>query len=326
MLLPSCVRCAPGQDPNGGRESDIAGTVRIEAGDQPIPGVRVELRTFGGGIAHSAIITGSRGEFLFGQFRAGHYEIIAELEGYQVTHQVVEVPSFEQTNVVVRLRKQLVASSPSGDTTTAHELAIPEKARAAYQKGVAKADSHADYKGAVLEFQRAINNYRDYYEAYSEMGMAYVRLKDFPAAEKALRRSVEMSEQKYPPPLILLSMLLNDQNRPVDAEPIARQAISADPNAWRGSYELSRALLGLRRLPEAEASAYAARDLKPENPEIYLLLSEIHRRTQNPPALLQDLDSYLKLAPQGPAAPQVRQLREQLVKFIQSQPNPATAP
>src|SRR5258707_15849597 len=56
------------------------------------------------------------------------------------------------------------------------------------------------------------------------MGMAYVHLKDFPAAEKALRQSIAMSAQKYAPPLLLLSMLLNDQNRPNDAEPVARQA------------------------------------------------------------------------------------------------------
>jgi Flp pilus assembly protein TadD len=177
----------------------------------------------------------------------------------------------------------------------------------------------------VQEFQRAIKAYPEYYEAYSELGLAYVRLKDFPAAEKALRTSVEMSAQTYPPPLTLLSMLLNDQNRPSEAEPLAHRVIAADPSAWRGPYELSRALLGLRRLPEAEVSAYAARDLKPDNPDVYLLLSEIHRHTQNAPALLQDIDAYLKLAPQGPAAPQVRQLREQLLRFMQAQSKPNSA-
>jgi hypothetical protein len=102
--------------------------------------------------------------------------------------------------------------------------------------------------------------------------------------------------------------------------------IAADANAWRGHYELSRAQLALRRLPDAEASAYAARDRKPENPDIYLLLSEIHRHTQNPKALLQDIDTYLKLAPQGQAAPQIRQLREQLLKFMKSQSNSPAAP
>jgi tetratricopeptide (TPR) repeat protein len=298
----------------------IAGTVRRDDNDQPLAGVRVQLLTAAGNVAHSVILTDASGEFSFGLVAPGQYDVVAVEEGYQPVHLSVEISRFDQPNLIIRIRQLPVSAAPPGDTTTAHQLAIPEKARAAFEKGLAKADSRGDYKGAVLEFQRAINNYRDYYEAYSELGMAYVRLRDFPSAEKALRQSIEMSGQKYPPPLILLSMVLNDQNRPGDAEPVARQAVAADPTAWRAPYELSRALLGLRHLPEAETSAYAARDLKPENPDIYLLLSEIHRRTQNPPALLQDLDTYLKLAPQGPAAPQVHQLREQLVNFMKSQP------
>jgi tetratricopeptide (TPR) repeat protein len=271
-------------------------------------------------------LTGDSGDFSFGQFPQGRYEIVAERDGYQSVRMEAEVTRYDQPNLIIRMRKQLVEANPAGDLTTAHQLAIPQKARAAFEKGIAKADSHGDYKAAVQDFQRALNIYPQYYEAYAELGTAYLRLKDFAAAEKALRQSIEMSAQKYVPPLMLLSMLLNDQNRSVEAEPLARQVIAADSSAWRGQYELSRALLALRRLPEAEASAHAARDLKPENPDIYLLLSEIHRQTQNPSALLQDIDTYLKLAPQGPAAPQVRKLREQLVKFMESQAKGATAP
>jgi tetratricopeptide (TPR) repeat protein len=304
----------------------ISGTVRRDDTDEPVPGVRLQLLTAAGNVAHSSILTNDSGDFSFGQFPQGHYAIVAERDGYQPARFEVEVTRYDQPNLVVRMRKQLVAPNPTGDLTTAHQLAIPHKARAAFEKGVAKADSHGDYKGAVLDFQRAINLYPDYYEAYAEMGTAYVRLKDFASAEKALRQSIEMSAQKYVPPLMLLSMLLNDQNRSTEAEPLARQVIAADPTAWRGQYELSRAQLALRRLSEAEASAYAARDLKPENPDIYLLLSEIHRHTQNPGALLQDIDAYLKLAPQGPAAPQVRKLREQLLKFMESQAKSTALP
>jgi hypothetical protein len=314
------------QIPGGPHDFIISGTVRRDETDEPVAGVRLQLLTAAGNVAHSSVLTSDSGDFSFGQFAPGRYEVVAERDGYQPVRVEVEVSRYDQPNVIVRMRKQLVAPNPTGDVTTAHQLAIPQKARAAFEKGIAKADSHGDYKNAVLDFQHAISIYPDYYEAYAEMGTTYVRLKDFAAAEKALRQSIEMSAQKYVPPLMLLSMLLNDQNRAGEAEPLARQVITVDPTAWRGQYELSRALLALRRLPEAEASAYAARDLKPENPDIYLLLSEIHRHTQNPSALLQDIDAYLKLAPQGPAAAQVRKLREQLLKFMEAQSKPAGVP
>jgi tetratricopeptide (TPR) repeat protein len=310
----------------GIREYLVAGFVRREDTDEPLPGVRVQLLAAAGNVASSTVLTNTSGEFSFGQFTAGEYEITAEKDGFQSARLPVEVTRYDQPNLVVHLRKQPVAANPAGDATTAHQLAIPQKAQTAFEKGLAKADSLGDYKGAVQDFQRAINAYPRYYEAYAELGTAYVRLKDFRQAEKALRQSIEISEQKYAPPLMLLSMLLNDQNRSGEAEPVARQLTAVDPGAWRGPYELSRALLGLRRLPEAETSAYTSRDLKPENPEVYLLLSEIHRHTQNPSALLQDLDAYLKLAPQGPAAPQVRKLREQLLEFMQSQQHKPAVP
>jgi tetratricopeptide (TPR) repeat protein len=314
------------QAPGGPRDYAIGGSVRRDDNNQPVPGVRLQLLSSAGNVAHPTILTNASGEFSFGQFSPGAYEIVVEADGYQPARLSVELSRFGQANLVVHIRPQPSASGPSGDITTAHQLAIPQKARAAYEKGVAKANSRRDYHGAIQDFQRAINSYSDYYEAYAEMGVAYVRLKDAGAAEKALRRSVDLSAQKYAPPLLLLSMLLNDQNRPAEAEPVARQLMAADPTAWRGPYELARALLALRRLPEAEASAYAARDLKPDNPDVYLLLTEIHRRTQNPSALLQDIDAYLKLAPQSPAAPQMRNLREQLLKFMESQPKPAATP
>jgi tetratricopeptide (TPR) repeat protein len=313
------------QMPGGLRDYVISGSVRRDDTDERLASVRVQLLTAAGNVAHPVVLTNTSGEFSFGEFAAGEYEIVAERDGYQPVRLRIDVNRFDQTNLIVRMRRQLTSADPSGDAVTARELAIPPKARAAFEKGLSKADSQKDYRGAVQEFQRAIKAYPEYYEAYSEMGVAYVRLKDFTAADKALRTSIEMSAQKYAPPLMLLSMLLNDQNRPKEAEPVARQVVATDPSAWRGSYELSRALLGLRRLPEAEASAYAARDLKPGNPEVYLLLCEIHRRTQNPSALLQDIDAYLKLAPQGPAAPQVRHLREQLVKYMEAQSKPASA-
>jgi len=144
------------QIPGGHHDLIISGTVRRDNTDEPIPGVRLQLLTAAGNVAHSSILTGDSGDFSFGQFPQGHYEIVAERDGYQPARIEVEVSRYDQPNLVVRMRKQLVAPNPTGDLTTAHQLAIPQKARAAFEKGVAKADSHGDYKGAVLDFQRAI--------------------------------------------------------------------------------------------------------------------------------------------------------------------------
>src|SRR5262249_27342689 len=163
-------------------------------------------------------------------------------------------------------------------------------------KGLAKLHDK-DYRAAIDGFRRAIALYPEYYEAYTQLGFAEIYQRNFSEAETALRKSMALSSGKYPAALMLLCMVLNDQSRFSKAEPIAQQAAAADRKDWRGPYELARSLLGLRQLPEAEKNAYLARSLKPDNADVYLLLSEIHRRTRNPQALMQDFDSYLRLAP-----------------------------
>jgi len=323
----ACFLCfyAPALPQAPGYEHAIGGSVRNAENESPIPQVHVQLRNESGSIAYPVLLTNDSGEFYFGRFRPGEYEVLAELEGYQPARVLVDTSRHDEINVIIRLRKQ-PTTAPAGEVVTAHQLSVPQKARDAFDKGVAKANSKADYHGAIDEFGRAIKSYPEYYESYAEMGLAYIHLNDFPSAERALRKSIELSSSKYAPPLMLLSMLLNDQNRYADAEPVARQAVTAEQSNWRAHYELARALFSQHRISDAEAAAKTARDLKTDNPDVYLLLIEIHRTTQSPPALLQDIDTYLKLAPQGPAAPQVRKLREQLIKYMDSHRATAAQP
>ena len=92
----------------------------------------------------------------------------------------------------------------------------------------------------------------------------------------------------------------------------ARKAVELNPSAWQANSELSRALLGLNRAAEAETSARAAVDLQPGNANLHLLLANIHMQQKNDVALLDDLNSYLKLAPTGSFASQVRQQRDEV--------------
>src|SRR5260370_10792540 len=77
--------------------------------------------------------------------------------------------------IIIRLRKLSIAA-PTGDVTTAHQLSVPQKAHHAFDKGMAKADSKADYQGAIQEFQRTISNYPAYYDLAAALQLPYVRL------------------------------------------------------------------------------------------------------------------------------------------------------
>ena len=84
-----------------------------------------------------------------------------------------------------------------------------------------------------------------------------------------------------------------------------------------GIDELARALVGLKRGREAEASALQAKELKPDNPNIYLFLANAHIQQQKFAAVVQDFDEYLKLVPNGPGSDQIRQRRDRMRDALQ---------
>ncbi len=229
---------------------------------------------------------------------------------------------------IVELTKEGAPGGPSasGPTVSAHQLGVPSKAQKEFDKGLDLMSSKADYHGAIAAFDRAIAIFPDYYEAYALEGTAYEGLSDTPSAEKAMRKSIELSSSKYPVALYFLAGLLNTTNRYAEAESLARQCVALDDSSWHAHFELAHALLGLRKLDEAEASADRARDLKPDNPRVFLLLANIHAGQRNYNAFIQDLDSFLALNPTGPMADQVRKDRAQAQQALRDSQSAAPPP
>jgi tetratricopeptide (TPR) repeat protein len=301
----------------------VSGYVRDEITQEPITAARVELRTLSGDSVTQAVVSGSAGEFQLRAIAAGGYFISVERNGYQLAN--VPVGSVSRSNVIVdlhRLRARNASAAP--DSVSAHQLSAPAKAGDAFDNGVALlAKNKPDYDRAIAQFQRAIKEFPDYYEAYAEMGVAHFRLGDSVGAERALRASVELSSNRYPKALALLAELLNGLNRFSEAEVSARQAIAVDETSWRGHCQLARALAGLRRSSEAEASAKRALELEPSNPMNLLVLGNIYLQQHDYVAAVRDFDEYLRLAPSGPQSDLVRNSRDRLQRVLDMQQSSA---
>ena len=108
---------------------------------------------------------------------------------------------------------------------------------------------------------------------------------------------------------------------------LLRRGLDMDRNDWHGRYELARALLGLDRLDAAETSGQEACTRRSDFPAVHLLLAEVHQRKHDYPALLNDLDEYLKLEPDGPISTRARELRDELRRGLEGARNaPAQNP
>lgn len=295
----------------------ISGTVRDEGDMHALDSVRVDLKS-GTGIIINTVYTREDGGFEFLNLSSGDYFLEVELQGYEPYRESISLYSGPRTGFTLSLHKPVaVENINNSGQVSAHQLAAPRKARDYYDKGLNLLYAKSDFSGAISQFERAIKEYPSYYEAYAQIGSAQMNLKDNTAAESALWKSIEMSGNQYSDAFVLLGGLCNNLKRYTEGEELSRKGIALDASSWHGYYELARALAGLKQPQEAEKNALQAQSLRPDNPQIFLVLANIHIQERNYPALLQDLDSYLKLSPTGPEADQARKTRDQLQAAMQ---------
>ena len=318
---------APGTLTSRRGRYNVNGTVRDAAGNRPIESARVELYTLTAG-AIATSFTNSNGGFGFNDVPPGAYYLVVQAAGYDALRE--ELNFGTRAPVGIQLALHPVGELdrvPLGDTVSTRELSIPRRAREAMDRGMSLLHGKSDYRGSLSHFQRAIREYPPYYEAYAQMGVAYMNLGETAQSEQMLRTSMEMSERQYADAFAFLAAMYSAQKRYAEAEPVAREAVTLDPRSWQAHHELAHALHGLDLGTAAEASALEAIRLDSGNPQTLLLLANIHLRMRNYTALLKDLDLYLALAPEGRDAAQARQMREQVLERMANiQPRPAAEP
>jgi Flp pilus assembly protein TadD len=311
----------------GGRRSSINGTLRDANSHNPLEGARVDMRAPSGTVINT-VFTNSMGNFQFSDLRNGNYVLYITLDGYEQLMQEVPVEGGPVMGLDISLRRLNAAdtNNTQGNTVSAHELGVSSKARDAKDKGMRLLYEKSDFKGAIAEFQKALKIEPDYYEASLQMGIAYSRLGDNAGAEQILHKTLTMNPN-YGDAYGALALVLCNEKKFEDAEPAARKAIELAPSSWEAKYELGRALYGLDRSGEAEPTVREAITLHADDGPMYLLLANIHVKLRNYPALLDDLNAYLKLVPTGASADQARQLRDKVEQALaKSQAAPAQPP
>lgn len=302
-----------------------SGTVYFADTGNPAPYVQVELRNSEGlVVAHGT--TNDAGGFLFIGLAGELYELTINVLDYEPVSQKIDL-SFTSShgNVLNLVKHDAVSRAPAfGSPVSTHVLSMPEKARNAYDAGKKKLYQEKDAQAGLAEFQQAVAAAPKFYEAYEQMGMAYLQLGKTADAEAAVRKSIELSGDKYAAADVDLAALLLDKRELAEGEKVVRHGLELDPKSWLGHYELGRALFLENRVADAQKSAEECRALKPNFPMVYRLLSNIHVSQHDNAALLQDLDEYIKLDPDSPAGIRAKQMRDKLQRTVK--PSSTTTP
>jgi hypothetical protein len=320
LVLASFSHAQLGETGSRGPRS-CSGTVYYADTGDPAPRIEVELRNSEGLVVGHGM-TNDAGGFLFTGLMGGVYEMTINTLDYEPVSQKVDLSLASSHGNVLDLQKRGAVMRPHtvGPAVSAHLLSMPEKARNAYDAGKKKLYQNKDPQAGIAKFLEAIAAAPKFYEAYEQMGMAYLQLGKTADAEAAVRKSIELSEDKYAAADVDLGVLLLDKRQYTEGEKVVRHGLELDSKSWLGHYELGRALFLEHRVTDAQKSAEECRALKPDFPMIYRLLANIHVSQHDKAALLQDLDEYIRLDPDSPAGIRAKQMREKLQRTVKSSP------
>jgi tetratricopeptide (TPR) repeat protein len=240
--------------------------------------------------------------------------------GFESTSTNVDLSFNSDRGMPIYLKQTVVdaGESVAAASVSAHEMSIPKAARDLLASGKKKFYVDKNAEGGLEDFRSAVAAAPSYYEAYYQIALADLTLGKKPEAEASLRKSIEISQDKYGEAEVGLGTMMLERGETAQGEKTVRRGIELNPNYWLGHYELGRALLAENKLSEALKSADQAKSLAPSAPIVYRLLSNIHLQQKDYPGLLTDLDAYLKLDPDSPAGVRAKQLRELVVQKIDS--------
>jgi Flp pilus assembly protein TadD len=206
------------------------------------------------------------------------------------------------------------ASAGDPNLVSVLDLNVPENARQEFEKGQGALKENKLNDG-VAHLRKAIKLYDAFPQAYTLLGTAYLGLKDWKNAEAALRRANELDPQ-FPDAYMELGAVFNQTKEYPQAETALLKGLELKPEAAGGHYELAKTYWALGRWQDAAPHARSAVAGMPDLAPAHALLGNVMLRESNAQGALHEYQEYLRLDPNGPMAPGVRQMIEKIQKAL----------
>jgi tetratricopeptide (TPR) repeat protein len=304
----------------------VTGIVLSEGSNERIQHVTVHLCDSGGNMLEEAITTDS-GEFTFRNLKRVPYILTFDASGFQKYDMHLDLSFMSDRGMTVYLRPIEKEKTPAatGALISAHELSMPQKARNLMGTGKKKLYAEKKPQDGLKDFQQAISIAPDYYEVYCEIAMAYLTLGNTEEARVNFRKSMDVSHDSYGDADVGLGTLLIEKGETDAGEQAVRRGVQLNPASWMGFYQLGKLGLSRNQMAPALEAAERAKSLAPNAPVIYRLLANIHMQQQNYAALLEDIDTYVKLDPDSPAGVRAKQMREEISQKLDQQKKTASS-
>jgi tetratricopeptide (TPR) repeat protein len=210
-----------------------------------------------------------------------------------------------------------------GATVNAAEYKIPKDARKAFEKGV-DAEVHGKTENARADFQKAVDLYPTYANAWYRLGVLLDKDKQSDAAHSAYTRAVSSDPKFLPPylPLALAAYQASEWTKVVDltkhvmdrdpmgGDKLAGYVVDLDEMGFGTAYFYNAAAsYRLNNLDAAESSALKAEhhmDTANRYPQLHLLLADVFAQRKNYAGAINQIQMYLEAVPHAKEADEAR--------------------
>jgi tetratricopeptide (TPR) repeat protein len=309
----------PNNPGRGGVSHSIRGKIFLPSGNLPDQRVRVVLELNTGGIVNEAF-SDSVGNFEFRSLPNGTYKIVVPSDGrvYETTQEVVELyGNFARTfsaQIYLKEKGEGLTFKPKENILSAADIQeVPKDAKKNYDRGVKLSRDNKPEEAARL-FEAAIKIFPGYLHAINKLGEQLRAINKPVEAQVTFEKAIAINP-KFALPHINLGMMLVEQGR-------FDEAIAALENGNRmdGSYPMGHFSLGIALMSKqppdfdrAEKELTRVLELgKRDFPHVRLQLFNLYLRRDRLDKAAEQLDLYLKDAPNAPNAEAVRQKLSQI--------------
>src|SRR5215472_2016486 len=296
--------------------------VRTADGYAAPTGIHVALELAEGGPVEDST-TQAGGHLRFVPPTTGLYVVRIKEPGYKQLSGRVDLISTPKGYVSLTLQPIPGQEPPqpsqdaTGASVSAADLAVPDNAKKEFD-AAQKALEAKNMDSGVTHLKKAIQLYPNFPQAYATLGAVYLEQKKYKEAQEALEKATQL-DPKAAGAYIELGATLNQLKDYPAAVTALTKGLELNPDVPAGQYELAKAYMAQQQWPNAEPYLRKVIAAQPDMAGAHVMLGNVLLKKGDGPGALSEFQTYLKLDPNGPMAPGVRDVIPKIEAAIAKQ-------
>jgi tetratricopeptide (TPR) repeat protein len=284
----------------------------VDSANQIVEGATVIIETKDGGARRFKVTTNKKGEYIQIGLQPGQWTVTASKEGIGEDKAEIRMGLGASEQIDFTLRK---GGSAGMSKEAAAKIDAMQKA---FDEGVAMTQA-GKLDEAIAKFMEAKAQNPDCYACQFNIGLAYASKKDVAKAEEAFLAASALKPEA-PEPFNQLATLYNVAKQFDKAAQMATEASKRSGGAAGGTasaeslFNQGVVLWNGQKYAEAKTQFEAAVKVRPDYADAHYWVGMANLNTGQMPAARSAFESYLKHAPTGQYAEQVKTFLTQLPK------------